>query len=339
MVLYDIIEKTFTSNFLRTTIFFLTIIGLLAIVHYAVDNLKSFILIIKSVLDPYFQPHLKKTLAEKFGSWAIVTGATDGIGKEYSRELAKRGINVILISRSSEKLVKTASEIEQEFKVKTKWIQADFSEGKKTFKHIKEKLRGIPIGILVNNVGRMYDYPEELEKVSEKVLWDIININIGATTMMTRTIIGTLKSNRKGAIVNISSGSEVTPLPYMNVYSASKMYIKGFTLALQQELLDYNIVVQLVTPMYIVTKMNAYSSYVMKGGLLFPDARTYVRSLIFTLDKTPETTGYWSHGIQYALIKLVPLWLRIRLAKALTKKLREMYFAEAREQKEVDNDI
>ncbi|XP_055385849.1 inactive hydroxysteroid dehydrogenase-like protein 1 isoform X3 [Condylostylus longicornis] len=302
MVLYDIIEKTFTSNFLRTTIFFLTIIGLLAIVHYAVDNLKSFILIIKSVLDPYFQPHLKKTLAEKFGSWAIVTGATDGIGKEYSRELAKRGINVILISRSSEKLVKTASEI-------------------------------------VNNVGRMYDYPEELEKVSEKVLWDIININIGATTMMTRTIIGTLKSNRKGAIVNISSGSEVTPLPYMNVYSASKMYIKGFTLALQQELLDYNIVVQLVTPMYIVTKMNAYSSYVMKGGLLFPDARTYVRSLIFTLDKTPETTGYWSHGIQYALIKLVPLWLRIRLAKALTKKLREMYFAEAREQKEVDNDI
>ena len=74
----------------------------------------------------------------------------------------------------------------------------------------------------------MYDYPDELGKVSEKLLWEIININIGAVTMMTRLTINDMKQRGKGAIVNISSGSELQPLPYMAVYSATK--VNGFFL-------------------------------------------------------------------------------------------------------------
>lgn len=75
----------------------------------------------------------------------------------------------------------------------------------------------------VNNVGRMYDFPDELGNVSEQLLWDILNINIGAVTMMTRMIVNDMKSRGKGAIVNVSSGSELQPLPYMAVYAASKV--------------------------------------------------------------------------------------------------------------------
>lgn len=75
----------------------------------------------------------------------------------------------------------------------------------------------------VNNVGRMYDFPDELGNVSEQLLWDILNINIGAVTMMTRMMVNVMKSRGKGAIVNISSGSELQPLPYMAVYAASKV--------------------------------------------------------------------------------------------------------------------
>lgn len=71
----------------------------------------------------------------------------------------------------------------------------------------------------------MYDFPDELGKVSEQLLWNVININIGAVTMMTRMIINDMKSRGKGAIVNISSGSELQPLPYMAVYAASKVKI------------------------------------------------------------------------------------------------------------------
>lgn len=75
----------------------------------------------------------------------------------------------------------------------------------------------------MNNVGRMYEYPEELGKVSTDLLWSIININIGAVTMMTRMLVNGMKQRGKGAIVNISSGSELQPLPYMAVYAASKV--------------------------------------------------------------------------------------------------------------------
>lgn len=77
--------------------------------------------------------------------------------------------------------------------------------------------------IIVNNVGRMYDYPDELGKISSDLLWDLININMGAVTMMTRMLVNDMKKRGKGAIVNISSGSELQPLPYTAVYGASKV--------------------------------------------------------------------------------------------------------------------
>lgn len=175
----------------------------------------------------------------------------------------------------------------------------------------------------MNNVGRMYDYPDELGKVPTDLLWHIININIGAVTMMTRMLVNDMKKRGKGAIVNISSGSELQPLPYMAVYSASKVtsrvtvsvpsntdcdircdfvsfqiYVKNFTLAIQRELAPYGVSVQLVTPMYVRTKMNNYSTTVMAGSILIPDAESYTKSAVFCLGKTNETTGYWTHGIQ-----------------------------------------
>lgn len=62
-----------------------------------------------------------------------------------------------------------------------------------------------------------------LSTVSEQLLWNIININVGAVTMMTRMLVNDMKARGKGAIINISSGSELQPLPYMAVYAASKV--------------------------------------------------------------------------------------------------------------------
>lgn len=77
----------------------------------------------------------------------------------------------------------------------------------------------------MNNVGQMYDYPEELGKVSTELLWSLVNINVAAVTLMTRMVINDMKERGKGAIVNISSGSELQPLPYTAVYGASKVCV------------------------------------------------------------------------------------------------------------------
>lgn len=120
--------------------------------------------------------------------------------------------------------------VESLYSVKTKHITADFSRGKEIYDDIRKELQLLDIGILVNNVGRMYDFPDDLDNISEDLLWQIININVGAVTMMSRIIIPQMKANRRGIIVNISSGSECQPTPLMTVYASTKNYIRNFTL-------------------------------------------------------------------------------------------------------------
>lgn len=113
--------------------------------------------------------------------------------------------------------------------------------------------------VTVNNVGKNYEYPMFLGEVPEDDIWDIINLNVGATTQMTRMVINQMKSRGKGAIVNISSGSEFQPLPLMTVYAATKVYIKSFSEAIRAEYERTGITIQHLTPFFINTKMNAFS--------------------------------------------------------------------------------
>ncbi|XP_025835913.1 hydroxysteroid dehydrogenase-like protein 1 [Agrilus planipennis] len=276
----------------------LAIIGLVAIFFYLSDTLWSFLQLSHSILAPYFLPQELQSLVKKYGSWALVTGSTDGIGKAYAKELAKRGVNIILVSRSQEKLHATAKEIETQCGVKTKVIAVDFSQGPKAVETVRRELGSIPVGILVNNVGKQYSYPMYLGEVPDQELWDIININVGAVTMMTKMIIEEMKNKGRGAIVNVSSGAELQPLPLMNVYSASKVYVKSFTMALRHEYSKYGITVQHLSPLFLNTKMNQFSNRLQESGLFVPDAETYAKSAVNLLGRVDHTTGYWAHGIQ-----------------------------------------
>lgn len=88
----------------------------------------------------------------------------------------------------------------------------------------------------------------------------------------------------------------------------------------------YNIQVQLVTPLYVQTKMNAFSTTVMKGSILIPNVEAYTRQAVFTLGKTSKTTGYWSHGLQYGIMKLVPDFIRTNIVFSMNKQFRSEYY-------------
>ena len=76
---------------------------------------------------------------------------------------------------------------------------------------------------IVNNVGVMYEMPMELCELSQDVIWQHVNINMGSLTMMCWLVLPQMLQRRRGAIVNLSSSSAIGPLPYMNIYSASKV--------------------------------------------------------------------------------------------------------------------
>lgn len=93
-------------------------------------------------------PDQKHTLTHTVRLQPVITGSTDGIGRQYAIQLAARGLNIVLISRTVEKLMAVASEIEQKHQVKTKWIAADFSQGRPIYDKLRQELEGIPVGIL-----------------------------------------------------------------------------------------------------------------------------------------------------------------------------------------------
>ncbi|XP_047545190.1 inactive hydroxysteroid dehydrogenase-like protein 1 isoform X1 [Vanessa atalanta] len=308
----------------------LAVIGAIAVAVFVIESLWSLFELISSYLMPYFIPTEVLPLSKKFGSWAAITGSTDGIGKQYALELAQRGINVVLISRNVEKLKKVADEIEKLHSVKTKTIVADFSKGTEIYPHIEEQLKDIPLGILVNNVGVQYEYPMPLCELPAAKAWEIINVNVVAVTSMTRMVLPGMVARGQGAIVNVSSGSELQPLPLMSVYAATKVYVRNFTFAIRDEYSSKGIHIQHLSPLFVSTKMNNFSQKLLDGNMLVPDATTYTRHAITTLGRVQNTTGYWLHGIQYFFIKLAPEWIRIKIGAQINREFREEHMQHLR---------
>ncbi|XP_066493701.1 inactive hydroxysteroid dehydrogenase-like protein 1 [Tiliqua scincoides] len=259
----------------------------------------------------HFIPRLvrKADLVKLYGKWAVVTGCTSGVGKAYAKELASHGVNVILISRNKEKLDAVAREIADTYKVETVVIVADFSKGHGIYPVIEKGLKGKEVGILVNNVGVFYDCPDYFTNLTQDKIWEIININIGATTMMTYMLLPEMVERKKGAIVSIASLACCQPTPHMSAYSASKAYVDHFSRALHYEYGSQGIFVQSLLPSFMSTNMTTYSDKLSQKGILVPSGEEYAHHAIATLGISRRTAGYWPHSIMVLLGQHVPEWL------------------------------
>ncbi|XP_062033508.1 inactive hydroxysteroid dehydrogenase-like protein 1 isoform X1 [Lepus europaeus] len=279
-----------------------------------------------SLVRLHFIPRLgsRADLIKQYGSWAVVSGATDGIGKAYAEELASRGLNIVLISRSDEKLRAVARDIADTYRVETDVIVADFSSGREIYVPIREALKDKDIGILVNNVGVSYPCPQYFTQVSEDKLWDIINVNIAAASLMVRIVLPGMVERKKGAIVTISSGSCCKPTPQLAAYSASKAYLDHLSRALQYEYTSKGIFVQSLIPFCVATSRTAPSSFLHKCPWLVPSPKVYAHHAVSTLGISTRTTGYWSHSIQVFLFaQYMPEWLWVWGANILNRSFRK----------------
>ncbi|KAJ2937376.1 hypothetical protein O0L34_g14240 [Tuta absoluta] len=248
-----------------------------------------------SVLYTYaIGPALNKVDFKSKGKWALVTGCTDGIGKQYARELASRGCDIVLVSRSMDKLKATAEEIEKDFKVSTKIIQADFSDDS-IYEKIGRDTADLEIGTLVNNVGVSYSYPEYFLDIPdwEKFMKNIINTNMVSVTRMTGLVLPGMVKREKGVVINIGSASSIIPSPLLTVYAASKAYVDKFTEALEQEYSKKGIIVQCILPGFVCSNMSG----IRRSTFFAPTAKAFVKSAVALCGTVSKTTGYFPHAI------------------------------------------
>ncbi|XP_072003769.1 17-beta-hydroxysteroid dehydrogenase type 3-like [Engystomops pustulosus] len=245
-----------------------------------------------------------RTDLKTYGQWAVVTGATDGIGKAYALELAKRGLNVVLISRTLEKLKRVAVEIEKETGRKVKYIQADYTSGTNIYHKIEEELKGLEIGILVNNVGmKLSEMPcKYLDTPNiEKMLNSLINCNIQSVVQMTRIILPQMVQRKKGLVINISSEAGNRPHPMALMYSASKVFVDFFSRGLHVEYKTQGITVQCVMPLFVSTEM----TFQMKTNIFVKSAAAFASEALNTVGYTERTNGCLSHSLQSYAANLI----------------------------------
>jgi 17beta-estradiol 17-dehydrogenase / very-long-chain 3-oxoacyl-CoA reductase len=247
----------------------------------------------------------------KYGSWAVVTGASDGIGKAYSFELAKRGLNVVLISRTESKLQAVASEINAKYpKVETKVVPVDFGNFDAAAQaRVKAAVEPLELALLVNNVGQSYAYPQFLKEFKEENYEQLANLNITSTVVMTRIVLPQMEARKKGLIVNMSSGSSAMGgSPLLTQYAASKQYVNEFSSSLHYEYAGgkMDIRVQAQVPLYVASKLSK-----MRPSFSTPTPAAFARMSLNMVGHETVVSPFWVHAVMLWVMNRVPIGLRL----------------------------
>lgn len=242
---------------------------------------------------------------KNLGQWAVVTGATDGIGKAYASALAKKGLKIVLVSRSTSKLDAAAQELKSEYNVDTQQLTVDFSTADaQTYSQLSDSLSGLDIGVLVNNVGLSYDHAEYYDKIDDQLIDDLVAINIQATNKVTRSVLPGMIQRKRGAIVNIgSAAATVAPSgPLYAVYAGTKAYVDMFSKSLDQEYAKDGISVQNQAPAFVATKM----SKIRKANISTPTPATWVAAAIKHIGYEATSCPFWFHGVMWYVASSLP---------------------------------
>lgn len=179
--------------------------------------------------------------------WALITGASSGLGAEFARQLAARGMHLILVARRRELMVELAEDLHTKHGTRCEIIVSDLSDPAEPLRILNEiKTKGIDIGVLVNNAG--FGVVGEVNQADVDRLLEMIRLNISALTELTYRVLPRMLEREYGAILNVSSLSAFQPVAYMGVYAASKAFVLHFSEALHCELHDRGITVTAVCP-------------------------------------------------------------------------------------------
>lgn len=179
--------------------------------------------------------------------FALITGASGGIGLCIARELAKRKNNLLLIARSTDKLKTICSELEKEFAIKADYLSVDLSNPLAT-QTVVEWLhtKSYAVDTLVNNAG--YGLWGRVDATPADQLNNMMQLNMNAVVNMCHAMLPELKKQPKAYIMNIASTAAYQAVPTLATYAASKAFVVLFTRGLRRELKDSNISVTCVSP-------------------------------------------------------------------------------------------
>ncbi|CAD6571032.1 MAG: hypothetical protein CYPHOPRED_004262, partial [Cyphobasidiales sp. Tagirdzhanova-0007] len=259
LVLLDAAKDDYTSSWILLA----AILGIASVGSY----ITSFG---KMVLDLATPGKSLNSYGAKRGAWAVVTGCTSGIGREFAFQLSKAGFKLVLVARNEQAL----NALQKELKTESQIHVIDFSSATASdYKSLQSKLSSMgAIGVLVNNVGLGHGMPVTFQECPESEMENILEINCRATMRITKIVIPSMIRARGGLILNIGSFASLTSSPLLAVYAGTKAFLYTWSQALGCELADAQVDVSLVDAYFIVSDL----SKIRKSNWLVPMPKAFV---------------------------------------------------------------
>lgn len=255
------------------------------------------------------------------GKWALVTGASAGIGAAFALALAGRGMHLVLTARREERLWEMADVLRDRYGVRTEIIAADLSEPGAPERVWAEAAREHTIHLLVNNAGfglqgRFDALPRERQR-------RMVELNCGALLELAHLALGPMRERGSGGIVNVASVAAFQPVPRMAAYAASKAFVLGLSEAIHEENRAAGVRVVALCPGTVPTEFQRVAG--ISRSVSSPGVKTPAQVVQAALGALERDRGYVVPGalnrLGAVLSRLAPLGLVTRVAGAALRRM------------------
>lgn len=259
---------------------------------------------------------------------ALITGSSDGLGKAFAIECARRGMDLLLVSLPNTGLPGLCRTIEENFPVRVNYLELDLtveSNCEKLVNYVQST--DLPISVLINNagVGGNYDFAYEGFGTYDRM----IRLNIKALTLITHGVLPILMRRKSAYILNVSSMIIHFAGPFKQVYGATKSFIYYFSKSLSIELANTRVKVSVLCPGGINSNIKAFRvnsnyNFLQTISLLYPE-----QVASYAIEKTMEGKEEIIPGsvvrIFYALSHLLPAQIKKWMTKSTIQRMLQSY--------------
>lgn len=245
---------------------------------------------------------MKQLDRDVYGPWALITGASSGIGEEFARQAAASGINVVLLARGAERLSEVAASLSGRYRVQTRTVAVDLGQDG-ILDPVAEETDDLDIGLVVSNAGA--GSPGPFVSLPRARLREIVQLNVIAHLELAHHFGQKLAERGRGGIVLVSAAAAAGGLPYMANDSATKAYPLNLGEALHVELARAGVGVTVLVPLLVSTPVLArmgFDAVQLPVAAISPE-QAVDEALTALLENKPTTVTRADLAAQYEGLK------------------------------------
>ncbi len=247
---------------------------------------------------------------ERYGPWAVVTGASSGIGLEFAKALAARGLNLVLVARRTQSLESLGQELEAKFAIDTRVCTADLSKAEDR-RLLLELTENLDVGLLIANAGYGLSGPFIASDIEDGTA--MIDVNVRAVVEQTYHFAHRFRRRESSGIILLSSILSWQGVPRAAGYAASKAFIQSFAEALHRELKPYGIDVLSSAPAQVASGFNTRANMRSPGS----DPAIVVRKSLRALGRKQTTYGHFRSWFLSTALAFLPRRIRVVIMQSV----------------------